>query len=59
MTREETIEWLARCIETAARGAPMSNIEKAAHRSRCAAEYARAEARRVQPKLQLDLPKVA
>ncbi len=55
MTRDETIEWLARCIDAAASSAPMTDIEKAAHRSRCAAEYARAEQRRAAPAPQLDL----
>lgn len=59
MTRAETLAWLNHCAEVAGRGAPMTDAERARHRSLCAAEDARAEARRSLPSPQLNLPKVA
>lgn len=48
MNRAETIAHLAECVCLAQNGAPMTPDELAAHRSLCAAEQARAEARRAQ-----------
>lgn len=59
MKHAETLAWLAHCSDVARRGEPMTDIERARHRSLCAAEDARAVARRAQPSPQLELPKVA
>lgn len=47
MKREETLQHLAECAALAAHGAPMTDDERVEHLCRCAAEDARAEARRV------------
>ncbi len=59
MTHADTLSWLQRCADVARSGAPMTDIERARHRGLCAAEDARAEARRAAPSPQLELPKVA
>lgn len=59
MTRAETLLWLSHCAYLAARGAPLTEVERARHRSLCADEDARAAARRAEPTPQLALPKVA
>lgn len=59
MTPDKTLAWLYHCAFTAGAAAPMTDIERARHRSLCAAEDARAEAKRAQPSPQLELPKVA
>lgn len=49
MNRSDTIAHLAECVCLAQSAAPLTQEELAAHRSLCAAEQARAEARRTQP----------
>ena len=58
MNRTDTIAHLAACAEIAAHGEPLSDEERCEHLCRCAAEDARAEARR-RPSLQLNLGEVA
>lgn len=54
MNRQDTIQHLADCAALAAESASMTEDERRQHLCRCAAEDARAEARR-QPLPQLDL----
>ncbi|WDI91954.1 MULTISPECIES: hypothetical protein [Xanthomonas] len=58
MNRADTLKHLAECAALAAHGAPMTEDERVEHLCRCAAEDARAEARRVASP-QLPLGKVA
>lgn len=58
MNRHQTIEHLRECAALAAQSAPMTDAERREHLCRCAAEDARAEARR-QPTPQLELGEVA
>jgi len=57
MTRDETLEHLARCAELAARSPPITDLEIQRHRQLVAAEVYRAEALRLeaQPQQQLQL----
>jgi hypothetical protein len=56
MNRTDTIAHLAECAEIiAAHGEPLSDEERREHLCRCAAEDARAEARRRPTELQLEL----
>ncbi|NJB80324.1 hypothetical protein [Xanthomonas arboricola] len=58
MNRADTIQHLAECAALAAHGAPMTEDERVEHLCRCAAEDARAEARRAASP-QLNLGEVA
>lgn len=48
-------EWFAHCVELCRHGEPMTPADEAVQRSLCAAEMARAEARRQQPSPQMEL----
>ncbi|RRU23603.1 hypothetical protein [Stenotrophomonas sp. 278] len=44
--RPDVLQQLQCCLDVIARSTPMTDAERAEHRCRCAAEQARAEARR-------------
>lgn len=46
-SRSEVLRQLQRCLDVIAHSKPMTDAERAAHRCQCAAEQARAEARRL------------
>ena len=45
-SRSEVLRQLRCCLDVIAHSKPLTDAERAAHRSQCAAEQARAEARR-------------
>ena len=57
MNRHETIQHLTECAALAIQRTPVTDAERREHLCRCAAEDARAQARR-QPSPQLDLGEV-